>query len=133
MLHEQSPEGMIRRVGYLLLGLLLLSSVATAQDEPRECSATDLEAYLSEIRSKLYENWLVPYGDTTIRCTVLIKQNFRGEVMDVGIAKCTDDPQIRKSVVDAAYEASPIPLPKVKSCFRRDIIVKIESRTQKHD
>ncbi len=113
--------------------MLILAPVAVAGDEPRECTAADFEIYLGEIRTKLYEKWKVPYGDTSIQCTVLIKQNFRGEVMDVGIAKCTDNAQIHKSVINAAYEASPMPRPAIKSCFKRDIIVKIESRTQIFD
>ena len=107
--------------------------MAVARDETRECTAADFEIYLSEIRTKLYEKWKVPYRDTSIQCTVLIKQNFRGEVMDVGIAKCTDDAQIHKSVINAAYEASPMPLPAVRSCFKRDIIIKIESRSRQFD
>ncbi len=133
MLHGPSPEAMILRASFQLLAILVLSSVAMARDEPRECTAADFEIYLSEIRTILYEKWKVPYGDTSIQCTVLIKQNFRGEVMDVGIAKCTDDAQIHKSVINAAYEASPMPRPAVRSCFKRDIIVKIESRTQTFD
>ena len=58
---------------------------------------------------------------------------MRGEVMDVGIANCSEDPQIHKSVIDAAYEASPMPRPPSKACFKRDVIVEIESRAQAAD
>ena len=116
----------------LLLCCCLVSPVL-ADEEPRECTAGVREAYLSEIRKRLYEYWQVPYENRTLRCTVLIRQNFRGEVMDVGIANCTDDPQVHKSVVDAAYEASPIPRPAVKACLKRDVIVVIESRSQASD
>lgn len=118
------------RVATVSIVMLLWSSISFATDEPVKCTAADLESYLSEIREKLYENWNVPYQNRSIACTLLIKQSFRGEVLYVGIAECTDDAQIHKSVIDAAYQASPIPLPIVKACFRRDAIVKIESRTQ---
>ncbi len=110
-----------------------LVSAAAADDEAKECTAADREAYLSEVRTRLYEFWQVPYANRTLRCTVLIKQNFRGEVMNAGIANCTEDPQIHKSVIDAAYEASPMPRPAVKACFKRDVIVQIESRAQAAD
>jgi len=124
---------MILRVNCKLLAILVLASAAIAQDEPRECTAVDFENYLGEIPTKRYESWKVPYGDTSIQCTVLVKQNFRGEVMDVGIAKRTDDAQIHKSVINAAYEASPMPRPAVRSCFQRDINIKIEAGSQQFD
>ena len=107
-----------------------LMTPAAAAEHTGTCTAADREAYLSEIRTRLYEFWQVPYTNRTLQCTVLIKQNFRGEVMDVGIANCSEDPQIHKSVIDAAYEASPMPRPAVKACFKRDVIVEIESRAQ---
>ena len=60
-------------------------------------------------------------------CTVLIKQDFRGEVEQVGIANCGDDPIVHRSIVNAGYRASPMPLPENPACFRRDIIVQLES------
>ena len=101
---------------------------AIAQDDSRECSSNDRDAYISAVRSRFYEQWDPPQYATAIRCTVLIKQNFRGEVLYVGTANCSEDPKVQKSIVDAAYLASPIPLPSNKGCFRRDVILEIESR-----
>lgn len=113
--------------------LVLLSSPVYAEEVAEECSPADRQNYLESARSKFYEHWQPPVYVTNISCTVLIKQNFRGEVLYVGIAKCTDDPLVHKSVINAAYEASPMPPPAVRSCFSRDIIFSIESRTQVHD
>jgi hypothetical protein len=121
---------MIVRSAIFPILLLVWSSLAIARDDSPTCSAADRNNYLSEVRERLYEYWQVPYENRTVACTVLIKQNFRGEVLYVGIAACSDDPQIHKSVIDAAYEASPIPLPKNRACFERDTIVRIESRSQ---
>ncbi|MDH3431723.1 MAG: cell envelope integrity protein TolA [Gammaproteobacteria bacterium] len=121
------------RSGMVLIALLVCSSTTIARDELPICSASDRDRYFSEIREILYENWVVPYENRSIACTVLIKQNFRGEVSYVGIANCSDDPKIHKSVIDAAYLASPIPLPKNPACFRRDVIVRIASRSQSAD
>jgi len=118
------------RTGFVLIALLVWSSIAIAREQLLICSASDRESYFSEIRERLYENWKVPYENRSIACTVLIKQDFRGEVLYVGIANCSDDPRIHKSVIDATYQASPLPLPKNQACFRRDTIVRIESRSQ---
>ena len=124
---------MFKRATLALISILLVTFVSTAQITPRECSAVEKEEYLAAIRSKLYENWHVPYKHKTVACIVLIKQDFRSEVVDVGIAKCSDDPLIHKSVVDAAYRTSPLPRPKNKACFDRNIILKIESRAQSYN
>ncbi len=113
---------------FLAAVLAALSAAAGAQEEGQECSSSDYEAYLAAVRSKFYENWKPPKYAVALNCRVLIKQNFRGEVLYVGTAKCTEDPTVQKSVVDAAYQASPLPLPARKTCFRRDVILEIESR-----
>ena len=129
VLRVLSLETSHRRSNILLMQLFLLSSVATAQVEERQCSAADLDAYLRAIRAEIYEVWQPPYKHQSIGCTVLIKQNFRGEVLYVAIAKCTDDRLIHKSVIDAGYDASPIPLPANKACFENDLIVRIEYKS----
>ena len=99
-----------------------------AQDD--DCSERDREAYLHDVVQAVSAAWKVPYTNRTLSCSLLIKQNFRGEVLNVGIARCGDDPNVHKSVIDAGYEASPLPLPGKKACFSRDIIISLSSRTQ---
>ena len=89
----------------------MLASPAPAEDEPPECTAPEWQHYLNTVRSRFYEFWQPPTYASNITCTVLVKQNFRGEVLYVGIARCTDDKEVHKSVTDAAYEMSPVPLP----------------------
>ena len=128
-----SLEAYSNRLVRMTAILVLLSSPVYAEESAEECSSVNRQSYLESARSKFYEHWQPPDYVTNISCTVLIKQNFRGEVLYVGIAKCTDDPQVHKSVINAGYEASPMPPPAVKACFRRDIIFSIESRTQYDD
>ena len=106
----------------------LLCAVASGAEEPAACDANARERYVQSVRDIILSNWSVPYDDENIVCTLLIQQNWRGEVLHVGIANCGDDPRIHKSVVDAAYLSSPIPLPKNEACFSRDVIVRVESR-----
>ena len=110
--------------------LLLLGAPAVFAQEQAVCTDSDREAYLLTISQAVTAVWNVPHTTRTLACTLLIKQNFRGEVLNVDIAKCGDDPSVHKSVIDAGYLASPLPLPDNKACFARDITVRIVSRTQ---
>jgi colicin import membrane protein len=91
------------------------------------------DAYFDSIEQAIYANWRIPYQNTSISCKVLVKQDWRGEVRDVGVAFCTDDPTIRRSIINAVYRASPMPLPGNKACFAESVIVTIQSRTQRSD
>ena len=128
-LRVPSPEAMIAQIKILLIIAMLLLLAATAASDEQECSSEELDIYLQIIRAEIYEFWTLPYKNRTVACTVLIKQNFRGEVLYVGIAKCTDDKLIHKSAIDATYEASPVPLPENKACFENDLIVRIERKS----
>jgi membrane protein involved in colicin uptake len=118
-----------------LAGLLVFAGVSQRQTAAAEtgCSAAERDAYFDAIEARIYENWRIPHTNRTLSCKVLIKQDFRGEVRDVGIALCGEDPAVHRSVMNAAYRASPMPLPANKSCFARSVIVTIESRTQQGD
>ena len=106
------------RLLFLFL-LLVLSSSAIAAD----CSDAERAAYLDAVRRDIRASWKVPYEDASISCTVLIKQDFRGEVENVGLGRCGDDRAILISVINAGYRASPMPLPENRACFSRDVIV----------
>ena len=127
-----SPEAMFRPFT-IILGVLLAGWPALAVEVGDNCSDNDRDTYILSIAQDVTAAWKPPYQDETITCTVLIRQNFRGEVINVGIANCGDDPRIHKSVVDAAYFASPIPLPTNKTCFRRDVIIRVASRAQDYN
>jgi len=122
------PEAMFRPFT-IILGALLAGWPALAVEVGADtCTDAEKEIYIHSIAQDVIAAWKPPYKDRTISCRVLIKQNFRGEVLNVGIANCSDDPRIHKSAIDAGYDASPIPLPVNKACFSRDIIIRIESR-----
>lgn len=121
----------VAAVSVILAVLTVSAAPVSAQDGV--CTTQERDDYYQAVLRAVTAAWRVPYEDRSLACTVLIKQNFRGEVLDIGIARCGDDPRVHKSVVDAGYLASPIPLPVNKACFSRDIILRIESRAQDHD
>ncbi len=116
-----------------ILLVLLLSLQAVSEEDVPVCSSIERDDYYDSIESRIYENWRIPYKARNIDCTILIKQDWRGEVRDVGIAHCSDDIFIHRSVVNATYRASPMPLPDNKACFTDTVIVRIQSRTLSHD
>ena len=117
---------MVRAFQFLVL--LLLTSSACAQWIFGECDAAERAAYEEAVRDAVIANWKVPYDDRHITCTVLLSLNWRGEVLNVGIAKCGTDARIHRSVVDAGYGASPLPMPDDRACRERSVIVMIEFR-----
>ena len=120
----------MRVVPFLRLTLCLIPFSAGAETD---CTEADRDAYFDSIEREIFANWNVPYTNRNLSCKVLVKQDFRGEVRDVGIALCGDDPRVHRSVVNAVYRASPMPLPEKKSCFAGSVIVTIDSRTQGTD
>lgn len=107
---------------------LLLASPACAQFAPGTCAAEERALYQEAVHDAVVAEWKVPYDHRYIACTVLLSLNWRGEVLNVGIANCGDDPRVHRSVVDAGYSASPLRMPKNRACFERNVIVKLESR-----
>ena len=61
---------------------------------------------------------------------MLLRQDFRSEVADVEILTCNDDELIRKSAEDAGYNASPLPVPKNRACFSKQITIRLEFTPQ---
>jgi hypothetical protein len=112
----------------VLLCLLLPFAEAAAQFPSTGCSNKELEAWREAVHAALVENWRVPYEDRYIACTVMLSLNWRGEVLNVGIANCGDDPQVHRSVVNAGYQSSPIRMLDNRACYQRSVILRLESR-----
>lgn len=101
----------------------MLSLVLALPSGAADCSDAERKAYLDEVRRDIQASWKLPYEHKAISCTMLIKQDFRGEVEHVGIGRCGNEKSLLLSVVNAGYRASPMPLPENDACFTRDLIV----------
>ena len=111
----------------------LLASPASAQWFLSKCSAEEKIQYQESVHDAVIASWKLPYDDRYITCTVLLSLNWRGEVLNVGIAKCGTDARIHRSVVDAGYGASPLPMPEDRACRERSVIVVLEFRPLSFD
>ena len=127
MLRAQSPETSIRHtLPFVILFLSLTPALAQDAGQYRECSAYEREAYLQSLRSKLVSNWRVPTQFRSVTCTVIIAQNFRGEVLDAGVEDCSSqDARLVKSIEDATCRSSPLPMPENRACFERKVSVRL--------
>ena len=116
------------------LRLLLILATAVpmqiaASEEPRACSATERSTYAEQLARAVKSAWRAPEYGQGYSCTAVISLDFRGEVLNVGVEDCSrDELVIRKSVEDAAYDASPLPLPGNRSCLDRTVRVRLEYR-----
>ena len=110
----------------VLVALLVLPSLMLGQDDAADtCSQEDWNEYFSSIRDHVKSYWKPPLEDVAITCTVLLRQDFRSEVEHVEILTCGDDEQVHRSVEYAGYEASPLPVPKKRACFTRQITIRL--------
>ncbi len=110
-----------------LFALLILPGLSLGVDDAaRICSQEEWDAYYLELRNHVKSHWQRPYINKAISCTMLLRQDFRSEVENVEIVICDDDELVRKSAENAGYTASPLPRPKNKACFSRQITIRLE-------
>lgn len=113
------PDGVIKST---FVVLCCLAAPVTAQNLP--CTSDQRAEYLQMLQNKISTNWRLPSHYQAVNCTVLISQSFRGEVLNAAVQGCTD-PEIVKSIENATYLSSPLPLPRNDSCFERRIEVQV--------
>lgn len=110
--------------------LLLAVTASDGADERLPCSAAEFSEYKLQISTSVFANWQTERGTDSLDCTVVIAQNFRGEVLNVELEDCGEAVALHKSVEDAVYLSSPLPRPKNRSCFVRTIRVHLQRRAQ---
>jgi hypothetical protein len=116
------------RAWFAALLVVLPLTPVTAQFADQGCSDEELAGWREAVQATLVANWRVPYEDRYIACTVMLSVNWRGEVLNVGIANCGEDPLVHRSVVNAGYQASPVRMLENRACYQRNVILRLESR-----
>ncbi len=111
-----------------LLTLLLLPYLVaddSEQNAPYSCPAVDMEAYTTVIKQSILASWRPNRGEEAKRCVVVFAQSFRGEVLNVEFEECAHEAPVRKSIEDAVYLSSPLPLPVNTDCFERTLKISL--------
>ena len=75
--------------------------------------------YMGQIKARIDRIWSYPVAaaSNTFQCKVQIKQSIHGEVQEVTLQHCNDDPVWQMSLVKAIQSASPLSAPPSDSVF----------------
>jgi len=116
---------------HALFALLILPGLSLgAGDAAATCSQEEWDAYYLALQNHVKSNWQRPFDNQAITCTMLLRLDFRSEVEDVEILTCDDDELVRKSAEDAGYNSSPLPVPKNRACFSKQITIRLQFTPQ---
>jgi len=79
---------------------------------------TAAEKYKLLIRQKVSRNWARPPGaQAGLQCTVRVRLVPSGDVLQVTVVKTSGDERFDRSVENAVYKASPLPIPEDRDLF----------------
>ena len=83
--------------------------------------------YIAQIKDKIERNWSyparVPRG---LKCVVRISQIPGGEIVQVEIRPSSGNRAFDRSVEEAIWRSSPLPVPRDRSLFDRNIVITFE-------
>lgn len=81
-------------------------------------AASMISKYREVIRQKVSRNWVRPVGvKKNLECTVLVRLVPGGDVLEAKIVRSSGHPVFDRSVVNAVYKASPLPVPNEAEWF----------------
>lgn len=79
----------------------------------------ELARYKLMIRQKVTQNWLAPAGARGRSCTVHVRLVAGGEVLSARVTRSSGDAIFDRSVENAVFKASPLPVPEDAALFAR--------------
>lgn len=100
------------------------------EQERKAIFARALEEYIGAIQSSVAENWRRPTGvPTGLECTVNVLQDNNGKVLRVEIIESSGNVAFDRSVEQAVRAASPLPRPRRRAVFDREIVFLFKPRS----
>ncbi len=91
---------------------------AKARAEQSARAQSELARVENLIRQNVERNWVRPAGWTRgMECVVRVRLDPTGEVISATVARPSGNAAFDRSVVNAVYKASPLPLPEDKGLF----------------
>ena len=100
------------------------------EHERKVILAKALEEYIGAIQSSVTRNWRRPTGvPRGLKCTVSVVQAKNGKVLRVEIAQSSGNVAFDRSVEQAVRAASPLPLPRQRAVFEREILFLFNPRS----
>ena len=109
---------------------LLAREQQRLEHERKAIFAKALEEYIGAIESIVARNWRRPTGvPPGLKCTVNVVQATNGQVLRVEIAQSSGNVAFDRSVEQAVLAASPLPPPRQKAVFDREIVFLFKPRS----
>ena len=109
---------------------LLAREQQRLEQERKAVFAKALEEYIGAIHSSVARNWRRPTGvPPGLKCTVIVVQATNGQVLRVEIIQSSGNVAFDRSVEQAVLAASPLPPPRQKAMFDREIIFLFNPRS----
>ncbi len=109
---------------------LLAREEQRLEQERKAIFAKALEEYIGAIESSVARNWRRPTGvPPGLKCTVNVVQAPNGKVLRVEIAQSSGNIAFDRSVEQAVLAASPLPRPRQKAVFDREIVFRFNPRS----
>jgi colicin import membrane protein len=91
---------------------------ARRQAEQAARDQSELARYEGLIRQRVEHNWVRPAGwSRGMECIVRVRLVPTGEVISATVIRSSGDAAFDRSVENAVYKASPLPLPEDKGLF----------------
>lgn len=88
------------------------------QEEQTQQAKIEIAKYKALIKHKVERSWARPPGaDKNLECLVRVRLVQSGEVMQALVVRSSGNDVFDRSVENAVYKASPLPLPEDKSLF----------------
>ena len=112
-----------KREAELAMQEALALEKAELADARQSLLKSQLAEYVGQVRATVERYWLRPRGTPKgLKCTVRVTQIPDGSVINVTVVRSSNNVAFDNSVVAAVRKSSPLPLPKDKSLFSRELI-----------
>lgn len=80
--------------------------------------------YKALLQQRIQRRWVQPASAIVgIQCEVSVQQLPSGEVLQARVTQCNGDATVKRSVENAVYAASPLPLPEDRRLFSRHLTI----------
>lgn len=100
------------------------------EQERKALLAKALEEYIGTLQAAVARNWRRPTGvPLGLRCTVNVVQANNGRILRVEITQSSGNVAFDRSVEQAVLRASPLPVPKHRAVFDREVIFLFNPRS----
>ena len=101
-----------------------LAAVMAAEEDLLAAKQSGAQSrYVALIQQRVQRKWRQPASAVAgVECEVSVQQLPNGDVTTARVTRCNADEAVRRSVENAVYAASPLPLPDDRRLFERNLI-----------